>query len=185
MSRIATFQTMTTAANKIYKKPTLPTVPPEPEPPLVMINGGAGVINPDFNEFMDLVPTYWHVEFGPVRIQEAGGPDSSPAVMMGPGYTYSFISQDLVFDEPPAGKTITLTVQARCPEADKAKIMIKLSDDKKVYSNAHPGDDKWHELKVSAQVPQDFQGTMIGIVLTHGGSPKKACWFDDVNLYVE
>ncbi len=174
-----------TAANQAYKGPVVARGAADPDASIVMINSGAGVLNPDFNEFIDLLPTYWHVESGPVRIFESGGPNRDPAVKMGPGYTYSFLSQDLVFDESPAGKTVTLTVMARCAEADKASVMIKLSENEKFYSDKHPGDDQWHELKISAQVPQNFEGDTITIFLTHSGSPKQPCWYDDVNVHAE
>lgn len=172
------------AADKIYRRPSLPETPLEEERSFVMINNGAGIFNADFNEAIEMVPTYWHVEFGPVRMQTAAGPDQSPAVRMGPGYNYNFLSQELEFDESPAGKTLTLTAQSRAAEPNTAKIMIRVTEAQKAYSEAHPGDDGWHELKVTTQVPQDFQGNTIGIFLTHSGSPKKAAFYDRVRLSV-
>src|SRR5690606_20230815 len=143
--------TRSASAGKIYQRPDVATVDSDLDESYVMINGGAGILDPDFNEYTDLTPPYWYIENVPARIQEPAGPDSTPAIRMGPGYYYSWVSQDLVFDESPAGKTLTLSAMARTAQPEKARIMIQLSEKQKVYSDFHPGDGQWHELSVTTR----------------------------------
>lgn len=171
------------SSRKIYRPPVHELIP-DPEPPLVMINNGAGILNPDFNDHIDQVPTRWDVRGG-VRVI-TGTHDNSKAVACLSGVT---LTQVLPFDESPAGKTVRLIGHAQTPLPDAVTVRIKLDNGATSISEPHPADDQWHELSTEIQIPDDYDSNNVTIVLScspkvRSNRPVIKAWFDDVNLTV-
>lgn len=174
------------SANKAYLPPVQQTLP-DPEFPLAMINDGAGVINSDFSDSVDQVPNYWNVGGG-VRILN-GGFDNSPAAAC--DKRGGRLSQDLLFNESPAGKTITFTAQAMSVVPGLASIEIQLENGARQASEKHPGDKQWHKLSTSIKVPEDYESDSATIWLISRRSEADmvgtvyAAWFDEANVTIE
>lgn len=169
--------------------PQLPLPPPirgpeEPQEPIILINDGAGILNGDFTEYLDQFP-YWESAHGLVKLSPTAGPDESAAAMFPARYTYEYLRQKVSFSEPPAGRSLTFSAMARCPEPDKAKVTIELPDGTVVQSPLHPGDDSWTELSVTAEFPEGFTATHVLVYLAHTGSPTQPAYFDKATLTLE
>jgi hypothetical protein len=171
-------------AAAVYQRPPAAMPLPDPEP-LITINQGAGVLNPRFDEHIDQIPSYWNVG-GRVRVL-TGGYDGSPALAAYKGSNVT-LSQELHFDESPAGKTITLTAHAMTTLPEAATIRIQLGRRARQTSDPHPGDGQWHQLTTAIQVPDDYDSNAVTISLHHDGRDATeifAGWFDEVKVYAE
>lgn len=171
---------------KVYRPPVLQLVP-EPEMQLVNVNNGAGVINPDFNEHVDQVPSYWEIR-GRVMAR-AKGPDMSMAAHASNPRGSMELRQQLVFDEPPAGKLITLSAQAHSNLPDLVSTRIELADGTSSQGDPHSGDGTWQLLTTSLRVPDDYDSDIVTIALIAKPSSSdigigKGPTFDDVNVKV-
>ncbi|HIJ64862.1 MAG TPA: hypothetical protein HPP77_02845 [Candidatus Hydrogenedentes bacterium] len=147
----------------------------------VVLNDGAGILNGDFDVWLDEEPLHWEVLRGREgRVQRFADdePGRGGVLMTGPGYTYNHIRQRVEAAGPLSGTTIAFSVNVKCYEPETAKIMVGLGERRKFYSGNHSGSGEWERLEVSARVPKDFAEDRFEVGLAHYGSPKKPCLFD-------
>lgn len=154
----------------------------------VMLNDGAGILNPGFEVWVEGKPLHWEIR---PRLERRVGRDEEnaragqAALRTGPGYSYNLIWQSIEVDGPIGRKTLVFSVDVKCSEPETVKTMIKLSEDQKFYSDVPVRTGEWERLEVSLEVPEDYAGDEFVVVLIHNGSPKKPCLFDNAMLHIQ
>ncbi len=164
------------------------SVPEEVQVPTILLNDGAGILNPGFENWVEGAPLHWTVlarREGRVAASEENRFSGDRALATGPGYTYNNVRQTVTADASLAGHTITFSVYANASEPETAKLMLQLDEKTVVYSANHSGSEEWEELSVAIEVPEDFEGQEFVVAIMHGGEPQHTCYYDDAAVSIE
>ncbi len=140
----------------------------------VVLNDGAGVLNPAFEFWAEGAPLHWEVTGGREQYLARG---DAGALDAGPGYGWVQVAQRIDADRALGGEAIRFTADVQAREKDTAKLVIRLADGSKFHSAWHSGSGKWETLEVSAQIPQTYVERFVYVTLYHYNTPKRAAHF--------
>ncbi len=152
---------------------------PEPIEPPILMNGGAGLLDPDFAFWSRGLPVYWYI--APAREvfvsrTAVDANDRVYSITTNGGYPYNFFRQVVTLEGPLGGKTLVFSADMQTTEPGKSKVLIEATyAGQKLYSSDHSGDGEWQRLQVEHTLPADFTSGTIEVGIVHTGDPKAAC----------
>ncbi len=120
-----------------------------------------------------------------VRRMRGQAPEGESCLLLYGQYYFMNLSQTLDGYGPLAGKQVTVSVRIQSFEKDSASVSVHQEDLGDLYSEPHPGDGLWHELRVSFRVPEFSVHDSFIVSIGNGNLPRQPCYFDDVQVHVE
>jgi hypothetical protein len=152
----------------------------------VILNGGDGIYNAGLEQWAGNAPVFWTCSDPQgVRKIENDFQDGRIALGMGPKYVYCNVSQTILVDGTLGGKKICFYAYAKANESEKVRIVVKIDENNKGYSDFHPGDGTWRKLMVVYDVPPGLKPLTFEVILNHNDNPQAAALFDKTGLWVE
>ena len=156
--------------------------------PIIMLNGGDGIRNGGFEDWVDGVPLFWDATGAvPDLVQRETGDMhvGRGALRCAQGKPWSGIRQRVTVYGDLGGRTLRVTAWAKVPKPDVEMAFIILEDGTRVVGKPHPGDGKWHEVVIEYLVPKGAAFAWFDLVLGRIVGQDRPCLFDEVQLTVQ
>jgi hypothetical protein len=158
-------------------------------PASFVLNDGAGVLNPVFDNWADDQPLFWTPRPGfESRVTRSDDAKVGKfALKMTGGYTWNMVRSLVEASGPLGGRTIRLSAAVKGDEADAGYLSIALAPDDAyvAHSEKSLGNGEWHTLDCEYTFPADATCTQFWVGIGHGGSPKRPLLVDDVQVSVK
>ena len=147
------------------------------------------VLNDSFELWKNGLPQEWHPRpnFGYAVAQCHETSEGHSAVKFIEGQYYNYLEQAHQMDpDLIAGKKIQMTALACARDPNQVGLALMVENfGSAFHSDRHPGDGKWHLLKVSCRVPAFWTGGVVRLRVTVGSMPQYPVYFDKVQLAIE
>lgn len=142
--------------------------------------------NPGFEIAVGSKPQFWRARLDQLVWSDATDAyEGALAVRFLEKDYYNYLEQDYLFDGTVVpGNELWLSAMAKSWDAGKAGLHLIVEGFDEFYSNTHPGDGEWREIKVGCRVPAFWIGGKVTIRVTVGTDPQRPVLFDDVKLTV-
>jgi hypothetical protein len=185
------FMIVEAAAPSIVDVPLPGDVRREPEGivPRVLLNNGAGILNPDFKIWVRGLPMHWYVAEGREahvsRELDSASDGSYMAVSKG-GYNYNFVRQEIDIEGPVGGKTVVFSVDVKQGGSGNVKIVFLATYDRqrKFDSPDHPANGEWMRMEFRHTLPADFRAGTVDVGVVHYNDPKDPCYIRNPQLEI-
>jgi hypothetical protein len=151
------------------------------------------ICNGDFSSWQNNMPSYWQTNINADLIVFSNDtPDNNPAVQLEPAQkeNYNSIFQVLKMEPFFQGARLTGSAKARCDEPGKLGFVLAClrnnrDRDPIVFQKMHPGDGKWHELKVNQIIPADIPITHLKFMVKLGIGAAKPALLSQIAVSLE